>query len=176
MRKVLILALVLGIAPLASAGTINLSLTSGGNSSVSTGSTAITVQLKADLDVTVMTDIDFTSTGTNVIQASGYGWLVGDPAVSDDGTQSNNLIDYAYLGGATAVTAGTVLYEFDVMPAQVGTIGIVCAGIIVDPHADPFMGDPENHVIGTLTGLSVVPEPATTALLALGGLLLRRRR
>ena len=178
MRKVLILALLLGIAPLASAGIINLSLTSGGNSSVAIGTTAITVQLKADQDLKTITNIDFTSTSTNVIQASGYGWLVGESATTGDGTQSSNLIDDAYMGSLSIVTAGTVLYEFDVMPAVVGTIGIADMGVIPDPYADPFANppDPDNYVIGNLTGLNVVPEPATIALLGLGGLLLRRRR
>jgi len=174
MKKFLVLMLVLGLASAASATTINLSLTVGGSSSVSyTSGNTYQVDLKADQDLKAIGEIDFiveTSSNTSALGA----WINGPAGgLNDPGTLTGNDILNAWYGANDLRTAGTVLYSFNVTVYANGTASIDNLSYIFDPA---YVMPPTNYDIGTLSGVSFVPEPMTIALLGLGGLFLRRRK
>ena len=60
-------------------------------------------------------------------------------------------------------------------PGVVFEVDLHCLGVLPDGQVDVILYDSQGGVLDTAT-IYQVPEPATIALLGLGGLLLRRRR
>jgi hypothetical protein len=172
MKKLLILMLVLGIASAVQATTMTVTLsTSDAHLDVPAG-TVITINMTADQTVKSWETLNITASGTNT--ATGGSWQVGNPAVSDDGTESAGQITGAYMGAEAGYeyTAGTVLYQFTGTINEDGTFGMANVSCI-----DPAIPFPPVFYDIALQGLDVtVPEPMTILLLGLGGLFLRRRR
>ena len=182
MKKVVTLMLVLGMASMASAAMVNLTLsTTDDTDNVLVGS-IITVDLTFDQNMTVITNttgVDFTVTGaTNGVALGAW---ANDPITSpadatSNGTLNGTNIEDAWVAYLTKQVAGTVLYSFELTINEDGTLGLadVGAGEIKDPA---ILMPPSYYTIGEVAGFDVtIPEPATMALLGLGSLLLRRKK
>ena len=159
MKKLLVLALVLSVASLASAG---LSLTPGASgftvdSDVNVGAfafVAVEASIVGDLDLTALAD------GGSLSFINSYGLV---PA---GGFVPSILVDtYVWeinvAGAPTPVDAGAwAQYTSD----QIFATGEGAAWLVADDAAT---------ILGTL---AAVPEPTTMALLGLGALVLRRKK
>ena len=179
MKKLLILALVLGMASWAVATPILVDLTLTASGPATPGAT-ITVSLSANQTIKNINNIDFTASGTTTINALGA-WIGANTSTSLPGTLvGSTLIDDASAGyDAPEPTSGTTLYTFGVTCGAEGdVIGMADLGDMPNPNWNMF-GDPTDEAIytlGDLDGITVIPEPATIAILGLGALLLRRRK
>jgi len=180
MKKLLVLMLVLGMASMANATIMNLTLYSADDYTLVAPGTVITVTLTTDQTVKSFGDsstsgFDMTASGTNTATIGSGGWQVGNLGASDDGTEAGGDIIGAYMlvEMGYEYAAGTILYSFSATINEDGHIGMANVAC-----QDPVGGMPPPwYTIGTITGLDVtVPEPMTIALLGLGGLFLRRRR
>ena len=181
MRRVVVLVLVVGLCS-GARGTV-VSVTSGGSSDVQVASAgdAITVDLTVDFACSGIYQVDFVSSGLALIEGVGS-WVspmdtYGGGAADNGTLQGGNIMD-AYgetLNGATDVSAGTVLYSFDV---TVNGDGAVVPQMSVNDFAfqtvPPYGYDGSQLTMSDLT-VSIVPEPITIALLGLGCLFVRRR-
>jgi hypothetical protein len=167
MKKLMALVLVLSVAPLATAGlafTVNGSaVASGGSIQVANG--AVTVELVND------------AAGA----AIPVGWIVVDPVVANPTPGSVGpaprgtwtISQYGEYEGTYQWEVINTVPSVDETPAGVlFTVGFDKAGVTV---VDVQNANLES--LGSITLLDVVvPEPATMALLGLGGLLLRRKQ
>jgi hypothetical protein len=201
MRKLLILMLVLGLSAAANAVTVDI-IKSGATSTenVNAGDT-VAVDIKCDtasssgFEITLMQS---TSSSAGNATATAVGDLHANFTTAFDGNLQNKntdtgtgttrfiLIDrIAGTPGTTAVPADSVFYDFSLKipaAASVGdtfTVGVAAGQPFITfgpfvPYSylhDGSAPDTTNNLV-----LTVIPEPATIALLGLGGLLLRRRR
>jgi hypothetical protein len=175
MKKLLILLLVLGMATAANAASANLYLHHNGSATApqSVIGTTITVDLKMNVDISQINNVDFglgTATGT---LSTGSWYTAG--SVSSPGTISGGDIVDAYwnkAGGGADYAKDTVFYSFTVAVTGGGTlVPIMNAGDVATKGFTSYTAA-EN----TYTPLTILPEPMTIALLGLGGLFLRRRR
>jgi len=192
MKKLLILMLVLGLAPAASAVLVAVA-------PVVSGPISWDIQGPAGFEVLIGTN------ATNTLNPAGYGvgygnspggpqivWGVappGPPAV-----YPNSLIGPGGIGGALPPNAGNIAFVqdsvitgfpwwgFDLGDGDVGGVGTVAGdwymldiiGAVSGDHIDIYDYAVSWAVpVGTL---QLVPEPMTVLLLGLGGLLLRRRK
>ena len=176
MKKFLIVLLVLALASMANAVTVEL--TSGGASAITVApGTVVTVDMSVDIAVKGCQYIDFLGdAGLDIVADSGA-WIPALQAAGNPGTLDGNfdIIDAVgnQAGGTTDTGAYTVLYSFQVTANATGNVS-------------PFMGatdaffttaSPGYAQAGTQSPLHItIPEPMTIVLLGLGGLFLRRRK
>ena len=173
MKKLLAVVMVLGVASVASATTLTLSLTVGGSSDVALGG-PYTVDVMADNVINWITNMDVVTGGTNVLSlGGGQGWQVGDPLTHKHGTVGAILIDDAQFSQTGETAADTVLYTLTLMANEIGTVDLADVQGVRDPGGSGF--PPPNYDIATAP-LNIIPEPISMVLLGLGGLALRRRR
>jgi hypothetical protein len=188
-KKVLILVLVFGMssAAMAVSGTISLQVQGGQAPSYMVG-TPVTVE--------VVAGPEFTGPMGNWIGSLDIGAITGsgtNPALSAVGALNPTLT--ANLGwtngslgtppslvagivGRAAISQGVagggILYTLS-LDSVGDTIGILTIDLAGVTAANPF-GQPHDITLGQALSLNVIPEPATIALLGLGGLLLRRKK
>ena len=183
MKKLLILVFVLGMASLASAA-MNLQISVGGDTSVSVTSVAVCGNLTLDITNTdnFVEPDDLCYFG--LIVKSGPGTISGGIVTAAASSATFFFTDpddqatlAAYLGGAgiygliASWTTGT--YDggkyFDSINYRCDGPGAVWVWLITTPDFETYT------VIDSLI-VNQIPEPATIALLCLGGLMLRRRK
>lgn len=182
MKKLLILMLVLGMASTANALMLEYKNAAGGND-VLEGS-VVTINIRGDVACTsfrISTAItgDFSGVTLGTVD-SGFDFL-NIPGQLKDGSvgnlwifQTNGAVDQA--GGSPAVLPSVVFATFTL---TAGTAGNTItfddwAGVLPPPTDTNYNGSVIN--LDPPLVLNIIPEPATLALLGLGGLFLVRRR
>jgi len=167
MKKLLVVLVCLAMASVASANFMIVD--SLGNSSISvTGAGSITLSLIYTGTDLCMYDVELDADNGSVISnpvcngpGSGYeGFVI--PSIS--GYQVEVVGGY---DNGTEFVAGVVLATFDVAYSGASTVSGYDY-MSVDENWGPVV-DP------SVTGFDIIPEPATIALLCLGGLLLRKK-
>ena len=180
-KRLLILGLVLALPAMASAVTVNLSLVSGGQSSLNLGTDVtvgqvITVDLVCDTAVLGMGSLmSFVPTGETISAPGSFVDASINAAVSNPGVMAGGSITsfgFAVNTGQN-VAAGNIIYSFSATVDGVGNIAPVMG---TGDFLQPVSGGILFSSGVTQNALYIVPEPATIALLGLGGLLLRRRK
>jgi len=186
MKKLLILTLVLGVASLASAAlewtssTGSFDVNPGDDLILTLSSTENVSAVKIDL----ITDNGATGniTGVSVPAAFSNGQVGLDAKEFDDflvsqGAPSQGLVagDWAFLDAFSTTTAvsGAVLTLNYTVGAELGSVIINGEGIEL-LESNNYIGAPGNPM--PEIALTVIPEPATLALLGLGALVLRRKK
>ena len=176
MKKVLVLALVLAVATMVSAGTVSFQAS---NTNVLVGEVvSITVIATGNCTNIAIPQIlsDNAGLASNRALAAGFNQF---PQVGTIVNAGNVLI--TGISGATPfafppvpVLAGTSLYTFDYTVPEVGAGTVIT---ISGAGSLSFMFDDFSQTTGMgSTSMTVVPEPMTIALLGLGGLFIRRRK
>ena len=94
---------------------------------------------------------------------------------------AGHLVEYVFANTTIGPSTG-VLYTFEYHVPEVPASTLICIETFADgdmywePLIDYSDGSSYEGPIGMLECIHVIPEPATIALLGLGGLLLRRRK
>ena len=180
MRKVLVLLLVLGLAPLASAGMLSLQI--GG---VGVGAT-LEMGINDVLTLQVYSDGSYGSTK----QYSGVLAIAPDTVhagsratVAWEGTTSITGVPQTAADAVIGWTAEPYVYNFktngapSTTPVEAGigfTFVLEAIGGIGDTAKINLLSDQEG--LSDSVVITMVPEPMTMALLGFGGLFLRRRK
>jgi len=190
MKKLAVLALILAVASLANAATLNF----GAGSGVTWDGSKYVVDIGSTFTIQVTADVGCSSFVLNVKSdnLTTTAGLVNEAFTTAnlDGTQWNGttnsyvttpgLMIWKAAGTRTGtVDAGTILYSFT---AQAGNTANVVWTFDSMAASSPLTGGPSQATkLNTVTtvvptfAVTVIPEPVTIALLGLGGLFLRRR-
>jgi hypothetical protein len=175
MKKLLILVLVLGLTSVASA---TISLNISGTVDVTQGDT-LTVDVSSDSSVQsgwigyviVEEGGDGALSNPVIWQPHSGGGNAGNLAATSPYSESGWGVGYYMIAGATdsSLAAGVQFsVDYDTSALDVGDSCIVS---LWDDGVGYETGDEQG-----IATINVVPEPATIALLGLGGLFLRRRK
>ena len=172
MKKLLVLALVLGLASAASAGySYNWTDTSGSDITQGVVGTAVVLEINRDTEAAgwgyqfrLFDQFENATIGSDIGDITGIatGTAVGS-------TPPLNIVysalydGYDLTAGEATGSAGGNMFEITIMPSAQGAM------VFSNYQSDYWT------VIDSAS-LTVVPEPMTIALLGLGGLLLRRRK
>ena len=200
MKKLLVLALVLGMATVSQAAISFTATGAVGNQLTVTAGATITINIVADgtcygLEMTAVESASVDSSGhataivdkggmiSSIALGTGQSWA--DTAVlADSGNYDGALVAWAGTYGTTA--AGTTLMSFVyvvgstpgywVAPMVEGIANLPFNSVDVADSVGGYGNilNQSDHVL--MGGLQLVPEPMTIALLGLGGLFLRRRK
>jgi hypothetical protein len=175
---------ILGLVSSANAGVINLTLSSGGNRTITAAiDDVITVDLKATITIAGIVDLDVThdaaatlAVGTfNATKGGGLGenpgTLIGGDIV---GIVASALVPNKFITGTDIIYSfsATVTGNNSVVIGLAMQAGDRVVNGITNYYYSPT--GTQNSV--TLGGLTIVPEPMTLVLLGLGGLFLRSRK
>ncbi|MBN1787714.1 MAG: PEP-CTERM sorting domain-containing protein [Sedimentisphaerales bacterium] len=175
MKKMLMVGLVLAMASLAMAA-VEINITDG------QGRNDITLFPSDTIELYIWyTGDDIVSYDLEVGVISGPGSLL-DPIITADGRNPDydyagpgNTLDWEMTGSADGIVLGKGL------GLPLGIVIFHCDGegdVLIDMMDIYTMDMDWNQVIPVYTGMVIhqIPEPATMALLAFGGLLLRRKK
>lgn len=200
MKNLLILMLVLGLASVSQAQTVGLTVGGLSEYEALVGAQTITIALIADLGCSgaflgAVVEGD-SAISTNTINmggsianpAAGTGAVVGDVAWEDN--YNGALLSVFSVTASPAIAAGDVILSFDYTFTWNGTDPIDYwvapladgATYVYDGGSMPAALSYANLEVGGtptdigITGVHIIPEPMTIALLGLGGLALLRRR
>ncbi len=160
MKKLLVLSLVLGIASLATAG---LDLTTDGSSVVEISFTVVDGNLEGyDLQLDAAGTVEL---GAATLSSNGT-WLVAPVIHSSDATFIR-ITAGAFPGiGMPGLTANDIVLS----------VAVTGEGDVTMSNASVTTIGGSNLPAGLLDTVTIVPEPATMALLGLGALVLRRKK
>jgi len=167
MKKLLVLTLVLGIASLTSAGP---DLSTIDNVDYTVDGQTVTIMVDKDIvDLLISLKTDNGTRPVNETFASGFSTQI----LGYWDTYSLQLEEIYGSKGANAAFQG-MIFSFDV------AAGVASIDLIQDYYgfgSDLTWADSSKAVLtGTTITMAAVPEPATMALLGLGGLFLRRKK
>jgi len=199
MKKLLIVLLVLTMASAASAYTCGWRVAPGEEADHYMASDTITIQLYTDdpaitgIELPAIADDDDFGTAHNPLTLNAN--LVVFPQVGtivNAGGPQNVLIEYVSGSANPGTPATGVLYEFEYhVPAKPASTIVKIGGLFslgMEDYANYWEESVTNEGYETygpadwdtyemgIVEIHVIPEPATIALLGLGGLLLRRRK
>ncbi len=168
MKKVLVLAMVLGLASLSNAA-FQLSVVPGtpGASTIAISSTTDIVPAGGDeMYWALMIEGGTGTLSGGVAVPSGIGFdlqLNGD--ISSSGLSGNGIWGTLFTTGGP-IPAGVLFNNINLTGAVVGTV----------INLREIKADFSDFEPGNIASFTIVPEPVTMSLLALGGLCLRRRK
>ena len=175
MKKLLVFMLVLGMASLAGATTV--SWVNEGQTIIAAPGEVVRLEVASDAGLYTLNAIATVVGGDVIVGAIGsdepiicssYGW---DPSLSFPPIGLGTPIVEIGIGTFGAPPSGVIAY-YDVLYTSGEQIVSIAAGISFGGSGDENFLPPE-FSDGVVT---IIPEPATLALLGLGGLALLRRR
>ncbi|PKL47084.1 MAG: hypothetical protein CVV39_06325 [Planctomycetes bacterium HGW-Planctomycetes-1] len=184
MKKLLVLAVILSVTAMANA--MVLSIAVGGD----TGVSEITVLPSGELVLAVHADVFNQGDGITwgLVVYSGDGTIIGTSGIvtalapnASFLAPEEELLDWANMFGYSGVYGGVDTFEvspvyttvgglyFDEIVFQAGSSGTVTVQLIETLDFETY------DVVDSLS-IIIIPEPATIALLCLGGLLIRKKK
>lgn len=173
MKKLLIMFLVLGLASLAQAATLELSVDGSRDGA---GNTTY-VQINYTVDDTITVDVYCTSASSDQF------WLGIGAGTSDGSWLADTNAVYIEMGNDASVTAysadwwyGDTGFSVDTPPATGKWFDVDFQCDSTDGTVYIYLYDETGYVLEDTIKITQVPEPMTILLLGLGGLFLRRRK
>jgi len=172
MKKMLALVLVLGLASLASAAITLQQDSQSGIFSLSYAGGMLTISASSAVPVDPFIYVGLQTSGSAVISDTGWSSIHADTTIfagtplSGTLAGANGIVAGIGTTGTTSIGSGNILWNIAISGIANGDT--IKLGLLNDNW------DGYNQVY--YTGTFMVPEPATMSILALGGLLLRRKK
>ena len=181
MKKVLVLALVLGIASLATAG-LSVSVAEAEEGDTITISLLATEATGGFTVRSIDDDVAGLATTSSEAVFSGYNFAVitgagkGTGGKLYDGGTGDAFAgqNFTLIPGGSNAANGDALMSFDYL-VQAGTADTTITFTIGTGTITPIEGD-QYDTDGITASVDIIPEPATMVLLGLGALVLRRKK